>query len=131
MPVYTFGCRECGQTSEEILSAPAYADLVKANVETGRGWSDDSKTVPLVCGTCGTTGLFRATRLDWGSSYTERPMFWDEETCPEVLTGKGGYSRERTRILDKAGLVQKDSNTRHRRHNGKVSVYYNANKGAP
>ena len=119
---YTFGCLDCGDEQQEVMTVAAYE--VAMQTERGVLTPPDRVATGLACDQCGSPKLVRESMGDMrAGQYTEKQMFWDDATSPDELKGKGGYSRERKRILDAAGLQQKDSGKTQKKPRGPSSYF--------
>lgn len=95
MPAYTFDCGDCGESREAILTYSAYCRERETSFSA------------LECGACGESGALRRNSIvDMKTQYTEKQQFYDD-TMPEEIAGRGGYSRERKKLLKEAKLVEK------------------------
>ena len=112
MPEYTFMCRDCGGSQSEFMSPARYAESV---ADIGHDGMRSAVRGVVVCVGCRGHNLARDLLADVGSTYTERPMYWGD-TTPESVRGRGGYSRERKKILAAAGLRQKEPGRRKRKN---------------
>jgi hypothetical protein len=92
--IYGFICA-CGASTDWIATVAQY------EASAADGHKD------RLCSTCGGP-TDRDVVGDMQSQYTEKQQFYGEDT-PEDVAGRGGYSRERAKILKAAGLVQKDT----------------------
>jgi len=105
MPAYSFRCRSCDAQF-----------LLVATVAEYSGHAETSYAA-VACEACGNLGPIRDFAADVASQYTEKQQFWDD-TAPEEVEGKGGFSRERDRILRANGLRQAETSGRKRTHGG-------------
>jgi len=95
MPAYTFDCDECGESKEFILTYASYCRERETAFES------------LECVACKRAGSLRRNSIvDMKTQYTEKQQFYDD-TSPEEIAGRGGYSRERKKLLKDAKLVEK------------------------
>ena len=102
MPIYTFACKPCGSQTEVFILHTEYAGQMKLGFPG------------VVCESCSSPEVVRDVVADMQTQYTERAHFYDE-FAPDEVVGKGGYSRERKRLLKEAKLVEKGDLPKRRR----------------
>ena len=94
MPIYTFKCGPCKALTERFI---AHAEYTKQS---------DQGFPSVRCDECESPEVIRDVVADMRTQYTERAQFYSD-LAPSEVAGKGGYSRERKRLLKDAKLVEK------------------------
>ena len=94
MPIYSFKCKDCDKPTELFLAHTRYVEQSELGFPS------------VHCGDCGSREMERDIVADMRTQYTERAQYFSDLT-PDEVAGKGGYSRERKKLLKEAKLVEK------------------------
>lgn len=105
MPAYSFLCPVCGKPSTHVFTVAEFSDHAEEQYSS------------VSCEACGHMGLLRDFAADVRTQYTEKQQFWDD-TAPDELAGKGGFSRDREKILKANGVRQAETSGRRKSHAG-------------